>query len=1120
MQQDNNSKSNKSENNVEQNFVQAADNDVASLEIIEEIIPNISQEQCAELLANRELNQLILQNMLQGFMLVGSDMKIKEWNKELEKITNITIEQAIGSDVIELFGLIQPDDIRSAVLPKFTINIREIIETGKNRWLNAKKKFRIQAVNGQEKVIEAYSFMLPSSHNHAFATIIRDISEEFKKENRMMEDERKFLNIFANSPVSIAIVDLSNHTIYEVNKAFCQLFGWNIHEIIGKTSSEFSFWKDTYSKKKYYETLLLNQSVDDYSAKFNTKDNRELICSVSGCLIDINGRECVIHYINNITEIVNEEYRLNQIRIELEEKVNFRNIELERINEDLQEQISEREKTELALRQSKENYRSLINQIPVGIYRTTLSGEFLEANPALAKILGYTSVEELMKINAKDLYANPEMRDRLFFGRKIIEDIFKEEIKIRKHEGSVIWVHDYATIVKDSVHGTINDGVIQDITEQKIARLALKESEEKYRKLFENLTDVYISFNADGYLTNLSPSFERTTGYKVADILYKNIQLIFSDDSENNEFITNYSKIEESKNFTIVLKQIGRTKKYHSINLQPIRSKNGKIYAYEGIARDISTEVTHNKVTKTLYDISRAINTADSLDDLYAYIHKALGNIIDTTNFFIAILDNEEGMICFPYLVDEMDDPVESIPLDTPDSYTAMVIKGKQPVLRRFDEIERKAKDDTTGTYSQVWLGVPLQVKNKVIGAIVVQSYRDYYLYDENDVNLLQSVSDQIALAIDRKNSQIAMDNQLQFVNNLLDTIPNAVYYKDSETLKYKLCNKAYSDSVGVPIKEIIGKTVFDIFPQEKAQKYNQFDKEMIVLKRPQIYEEVLKVNNKLSYLLVFRTCLFGNNGQFEGIVGAIMDITEQKKAEQAISESLQKEKELNELKSKFISMVSHEYRTPLQSIMLSTELLRDYSDKLNPENRMKQFDRIKNSITTLNSMLDDILLLNKSERGKLRYTPENIDLSNMVESLIREMQFIAKDKCELMLNIINPGKIVCVDEKLLHIVLTNVIGNAIKYSPNGKLVQIEMNLLDEQVNFTIKDNGIGIPEKDKELLFTPFYRSANVGTISGTGLGLSIVKDAIALQNGSISFQSCDNEGTIFNIEIPYYLS
>lgn len=1073
-----------------------------------------------DLTANCEFNELILQNLMQGFMFVSSDLSILKWNSELELITEIPAVKSIGRNLLEVMSELQPDSSRLELLPRFTINAQEIVSTGKSTLLNTRRKYRIRTQSGVDKVVEAYSYVVERDGKFPFATIIRDVSEEYKQTRMMMEDERKFLNIFANSPVAIAIVDLSNHTIYEVNRAFCKLFGWQAKEIIGKSSSEFNFWHDTISKKNYYEQLLIKHSIDDYQAIFNSKDNREIICQISGCLLDINGRECVIHYISDITDRINEELRQNQIRIELEEKVNFRNIELEQINDDLQVQIREREKSELALRISEENYRSLINQIPVGIYRTTLSGEFLQANPALARIFGYDSVEDIMKINAKDLYANPEQRDTLFYEDKYLGDIFKEEIKVKRKDNSYIWINDFAQITPDDEHRSIIDGVIQDITDQKIAQSALRRSEEKYRKLFENLTDIYISFNVDGFITNLSPSFEKMSGLRIPDYMYKGIEHILDNDQINSEFIKSYPKLSGAASFTVIFKQLTRKKKYYALNLQALRNASDKVYAYEGIARDITTEITHNKVTQTLYDISRAINTADSLDDLYAYIHKALGNIIDTTNFFIAVLDkNNENMICFPYLVDEMDEPIESIPLDTPDSYTALVINEKKPMLRRFEEVERKAKDDATGTYSQVWLGVPLQLKDKVIGAIVVQSYRDYYLYDEKDVQLLQSVSDQIALAIDRKNNQIAMDSQLKFVRNLIDTIPNAIYYKDVHSLKYKLCNRTYAESLGMQPKDLIGKTVFDIFPNEKAQIYNKYDKELLATQSTQTYEETTIVLGKLFHVLIVRTCLFSIKGELEGIVGVVLDITEQRKAAETISEALKKEIELNELKSKFISMVSHEYRTPLQSIMLSTELLRDYSDKLNEESRMKQFDRIKNSIVTLNSMLDDILLLNKSERKNLKYNPARMEICNMIQSLVREMQFVAKDKCELVLMINGSSKSACLDEKLLHIVLTNVIGNAIKYSNNSKLVSISADILSDKVKFEIKDFGIGIPNEEHDLLYTPFFRSSNVGTISGTGLGLSIVKDAVSLQNGTITFKSEINVGTTFYIEIPYCL-
>jgi PAS domain S-box-containing protein len=1063
-------------------------------------------------------NESLLNNIKDGFVVFDQNFKILEWNEALERISGLKAKDAINKNAFEVWDGIAKQD-ESVGSKELQARFKQALKDNDESALRIKRQYELVSFSGEKKSLSIYSYFVRKINGSHFASIIQDVSSEKKFEKRLAASDDTFAKIFNLSPEAIVIIDAQSGDLYDLNPAFEKLFGKAKNELIGKNVDEFSgVWADESKKREFFTKLASRTPVQNYEIELLDINQNKVYCSLSGAYAEIKSRLCFVIYVKDISLKVAEEIKLNRIRVELEEKVNYRNIELEQINRDLQDQISEREKTEKALRESEENYRSLINQLPVGIYRTTLDGRFLQANPTLASILGYETVEELLTRNPEEFYENSALRSELFYANKHNGEVFKEEIKVRRKDGVSIWINDYAKVIIEDSGSVIIDGIIEEITEQKIAQNQLKESESKFRKLFENLTDIYISFNAEGFITNISPSLERMCGLEIRKYLYRHISTLLSDDPENRLFLKNYAKTLYITNFTIIIKNSLGQKRSFSLNLQPALANDGRRFAYEGIARDITSELTHSNITKTLYDISRATNTCESLYDLFEHIHKSLGNIIDATNFFIAVADYEENLIRFPYLVDEMDEPIENIPMDAPDLYTAKVINSGMPLLRRFEDIAStviKDKDDVTGTYSQIWLGVPLKVKEKVIGAMVVQSYRDPNQYSEKDIDLLQSVSDQIALAIDRKNSQIEIDNQLNFIENLLETIPNPVFYKDLKTKTYSRCNKAFSEHLGVNSADILGKTAYDFFPFEKARKYEQMDEEIINC-RTQIYEDVLEKDGRDPvYVNLYRSCFY-ENSEVAGIVGVIHDITEQKIAQAKIFEALEKEKELNELKSNFISMVSHEYRTPLQSIMLSTELLRDYSDRLNEESRLKQFDRIKNSITHLNDMLDDILLLNKSERGKLNYTPTRLDAFKMTQSLVKEMQFIAKDKCAIEFVEKSESRLVFLDEKLTHLALSNLISNAIKYSPNGGVITVGLNINDSVAEFSVKDGGIGIPKVDQGKLFTPFFRCSNVGAISGTGLGLSLVRDAVKLQGGDISFTSNEGEGSTFFLSIP----
>ncbi|MDD3125490.1 MAG: PAS domain S-box protein, partial [Candidatus Kapabacteria bacterium] len=921
-------------------------------------------------------------------------------------------------------------------------------------------------------------------------------------------EENKFLNVFLNSPVATIIVDMTTNEVYAVNQAFASLSGRESDTVIGKSVPECNFWVDNSEREELLKRLLQNSFVTNFQASLYSAEEEVIPVRISSSYISLNGRKCAVHYVIKIIDDLNQpNFAFPQEAAELSGPSVA----------DSSQNLPTRNSIP-----SNTDFHSMFERIPVGIYRTTFKGQFLLANPTLAKILGYDSVDEIMQINSSMLYDSPQTRYNIFFNKQLVGTVFHEETRLRRKDGSFIWVNDYAIIYRDPVHEYILDGALQDITVQKELQVAMCESENKYRFLFENLNDVFVLFNSNGLIQNVSPSFENICGINPQSFIQQNVAILLDNDPINTYFLQNYKKIKEQTTFNIVFRRKSKERRYHSINLQPVFSPiSGVLTSLVGIARDITSEIMHNKVTNTLYDISRAVNSSDDLIELYKYIHKALGNIIDTTNFYIAIVDQKNKLVTFPYIVDEMDGPdaSEPLPLDTPNSNTLKVITGKKPILRCTENTEDLPRDKVIGTISKAWLGVPLQIRDEVIGAIVVQSYSDANLFDEKDINLLRSVSDQIALAIARKQSQMEIFHNMQFLYNLIDSIPHGIYYKNASDGKYTLCNNAFANTIGFARTKIIDKTNHDLYLHEKALEYDQRDIELLANPHKTQHYNMTKIdyNGNTIYSEFVRSCTFDLDGTPDGIIGVILDTTEQEKAKANIYEALQKQIELNDLKNKFISMVSHEYRTPLQAISLAAELLQNYYNNLTVENREKQFIKIKDSIIVLNSMLDDVLLLNRKDRGMLRFCPDKVDITSCIKRQVHEMQFVAKNHVTLDLKITSSAEVVIADEKMLHLVLQNLINNAIKYSFENGVVQLVFYITQEKLVADIIDHGIGIPKQDQEMLFSPFFRASNVRTISGTGLGLSLVKEAVALQGGKITFDSEEDKGTTFHLEIPF---
>jgi PAS domain S-box-containing protein len=238
-------------------------------------------------------------------------------------------------------------------------------------------------------------------------------------------------------------------------------------------------------------------------------------------------------------------------------------------------------------------------------------------------------------------------------------------------------------------------------------------------------------------------------------------------------------------------------------------------------------------------------------------------------------------------------------------------------------------------------------------------------------------------------------------------------------------------------------------------------------------------------------------------------------KSREELSQALEKEKELNELKSRFVSMASHEFRTPLTTILSSISLIGKYGEQGDLEKQVKHIGRIKSSITHLTDILNDILSISKLEEGKTHVAAETFNLKEYVTDAVTELQGLAKEGQEI--NYVHSGnEEVHSDKKILRHLLFNLITNAIKFSPEGKAITINTNIDAQFLIIEIKDQGMGISEEDKKHLFERFFRGYNATNVQGTGLGLNIVAKYVELLKGGIEFRSRLEEGTTFRIRLP----
>jgi PAS domain S-box-containing protein len=342
---------------------------------------------------------------------------------------------------------------------------------------------------------------------------------------------------------------------------------------------------------------------------------------------------------------------------------------------------------------------------------------------------------------------------------------------------------------------------------------------------------------------------------------------------------------------------------------------------------------------------------------------------------------------------------------------------------------------------------------------------------------------------------------------NVFDRNLNYVFVEGMELFKY-----------GVTSEKLVGTSYLARLPEE----VRDFMKEKLTEVFNGRNNSTFEVSVKDRHYSMNVVALHNLDGYIEQILLVERDSTQQKKSEDELQKTLEKERQLNELKSRFVSMASHEFRTPLGAILSSTSLMEEYLERKDStidfvrEKSERHIKRIKSSIGNLISILNDFLSLEKLEQGKVELKPALFSLTEFSKELIEDMQPTLKkgQKIEYTHKGENNNE-VFIDQQMFRNVIFNLLSNASKYSPEDSLIEYCSTNVNDGIEVSITDHGMGIPDDDKIHLFERFFRAKNATNVQGTGLGLNIVKRYVDLMGGSISFTTKEGEGTTFKISV-----
>jgi PAS domain S-box-containing protein len=548
---------------------------------------------------------------------------------------------------------------------------------------------------------------------------------------------------------------------------------------------------------------------------------------------------------------------------------------------------------------------------------------------------------------------------------------------------------------------------------------------------------------------------------------------------------------------------------------------------------DNSERRRRDQIQQATYQISEAVYTTEDLGSLFRQIHAIVKGLMPADNLYIALADSNGQTMSFPYMVDEH--ALSSAPMPIGKGLTGYVLtKGKTLLAGphnaalpggSIDVVVEENLEVVSHSCSQhmaaVWLGAPLAIQGRTFGVVAVQDYHNPLAYGEQEKRILTFVAGQIALAIDRKRSEQALRESEEKFRALFAASSQGVMLHDEKA--YIEVNPAAVRILGYSCQDdLIGR-----HPRDTSPPVQPNGESSDVLAQKYIVQCMNEGSARFDWMArsaqghdipveVILTRIEWGGRQI--IQAAVHEIAERKKAEAELLKALAREKELSQLKSNFISMVSHEFRTPLGVILSSADILQSYFEQLAPTERQEQLTSIQKNTRRMAGLMEEVLLLGMADAGKMDFKPAPFDLRSFCSRVIDELLSATDRKCPIHFVSDRALEGAVADERLLQHIFTNLLANAVKYSAPQSPVYLEIQREGAEAVCRIKDSGIGIPEPDIAWMFNAFHRGRNAAHLPGTGLGLSIVKRCVELHQGKIKIESAVGEGTTVILRLPLY--
>jgi len=1140
-----------------------------------------------ELREYHEEFRTILYSIGDGVITTDFAGKIKQMNYPAEEMTGWNEKDAIGEKLANIFKIINEKTREAAENPVEKV-LREgtVVGLANHTMLISKEGTEIPIADSGAPIRNE------KGEIEGVVLVFRDKSAEYHAEQTLRKSEEKFRKAFMTSPDSININGLKNGEYISINHGFTKIMGYTEDEIIGKTSIDLNIWANPEDRKKLVEGLIKEGVVENLEARFRSKNGEIKDGLMSASIIELNG----VPHIISITRDITERRRLEKILEESEKKFrilyeysplayqsldckanlidvnpewlsvmqykkeevighNFtefmtkesaelvktrlprfidngeiHDAEFEMVKKDgnkitvsyegkigkdelghfrqthcIFTDITARRRAEIALRESEEKLRSIFNASPEAISISDITtGKLIEINSSYEKIFNCRREDTIGRSSIEiGIWVDTEDRKSLVNKFNKFGYYDNEEIRFISKDKNIIYcLVSGRTVLIDNKKYML--AIVKDVTELLKSRQALQESEERFRNIFENTPIGYYQTTKEGKILIANPALLDLLGFDSLEELEqrdltkegyepdypreKFIQLL----EEKGEIRNMESRWKHKNGRTIIVNEYAKA----------IRGSDGKILYYIGSVEDITSRKQaefalqeSEERFRSLFQKSKAIMLLIDVEND--------GKIIDANNaacefYGYSRKDFIENKRSYDINIDTKDDVQQRF---------QNTLKGGQNYLT----IKHKLSDGEIVDVEVYATIITIKGKN-LIFSIIHDITEEKRILAENikKETELENYRRHLEDLVEERTLELKISEER--FKKLADVSKDSILRFDGKH-RILYANPIVEQHWNMRLNEMVGKTPIELgLPEEFAKNRDAAIDKVFASGEENRIEILLPAGKWIDWYLVPELNL---QNEVETVLGFGRDITEIKKLQENIEKAFEREKELNQMKTNFLSFASHEFRTPLTAIQSTADLLRLFGRNWDEEKYQRNIVQINTSVDEMTHMLDQVLIINRAERGKLKFQPEKIRLKPIVEEVIDGVSLMQNYNHEIRVDYNSSDVELLLDGTLVKGVLQNLISNAVKYSPSGGVIKIVINKIKDNLQFNIEDNGMGIPGDDLRNIFEPFHRGSNVGYIEGTGLGLAIVKQMVELHGGQIKVNSKINKGTKFTFTI-----